>query len=75
MASLVGFCKAEVIRYGRGRCPSQHMCYAAGCGLLKGKMPLGEVGRVMVACQLGRSEIGVGSSSVGWKGIRRGKNL
>lgn len=41
---------------------------AAGCGLLKGKMPLGEVCRVKVACQLGRSETGVGSSSRGVEG-------
>lgn len=46
MAPLAGFCKAEVqlFRYGSGRCPWQHMCYVAGCSLLKGKMPLDEAG-------------------------------
>jgi hypothetical protein len=59
VASLVGFCKAEVIQVWQWQCPSQHTCNVAGCNLLTGKQDASA-----------RSRQGQGRS-VSWEGQRQ----
>lgn len=75
VASLVDFCKAEVIRVPQWQVPIAARA-VAGCSHLKGKMPLGEAGRVMVGMSAGKIRDRSGQCQPwGWKGIRKGKNL